>query len=54
MAFFVGPPSNTEGEVDGTRGHDHLAQKIGENAAQFVREQWRWEDIQVYVRFIPL
>ena len=51
MAFFVGPPvSDLHGlHVESSRGHDDLAQKIGENAEQFVRTMWRWEDLQVYV-----
>jgi len=58
MAFFTGPPSpqNTGDSnsnslhVNAARGHDDLAQKIGENAERFVRKMWRWEDMQVYVR----
>jgi hypothetical protein len=58
MAFFAGPPTQDENSnglhVDGARGHDDLAQKIGENAERFVRTMWRWEDMQVYVRLFPL
>lgn len=42
MAFFAGWP-------DSTPGHDDLAEKIGANAVRFVREHWRWEDMQAYV-----
>lgn len=44
MAFFVGWP-------DGTPGHDDLGEQIGANAVRFVREHWRWEDMQAYVSF---
>lgn len=42
MAFFAGWP-------DGTPGHDELAEKIGMNAMKFVKDHWRWEDMQAYV-----
>jgi hypothetical protein len=42
MAFFVGWP-------DGTAGHDDLAEKIAMNSVKFVRDCWRWEDMQAYV-----
>ncbi|KAF8495321.1 hypothetical protein JB92DRAFT_3146989 [Gautieria morchelliformis] len=54
MAFFAGPPASGavadhQGlRIDASRGHDDLAQKIGENAERFARTQWRWEDMQVY------
>ena len=51
MAFFAGPAlKSPDGlRVDTSLGHDDLARKIGENAEQFVRTMWRWEDMQVYV-----
>jgi hypothetical protein len=42
LAFFSGTP-------DGLPGHDDLAQKIGAQAHTFTAEQWRPEDMQVYV-----
>lgn len=47
MAFFVGWP-------DGTPGHDDLAEKIAMNSVEFVRDCWRWEDMQSYVCFWPI
>ena len=56
MAFFLGPPvSDSRGvHIDTSRGRDHLARKIGENAERFVRTMWRWEDMQVYVRLFGI
>ncbi|KDN42124.1 hypothetical protein RSAG8_06982, partial [Rhizoctonia solani AG-8 WAC10335] len=42
VAFFSGTP-------DGLPGHDDLAEKIGAQAHRFAAEQWRTEDMQVYV-----
>ncbi|KAH7341008.1 hypothetical protein B0J17DRAFT_653701 [Rhizoctonia solani] len=42
LAFFAGTP-------DGLLGHDHLAEKIGAQAHTFTVEQWRPEDMQVYI-----
>ena len=38
-------------KVDESKGHDALAKRIGENAQRFVKQTWRWEDMQVYVSF---
>lgn len=43
MAFFLGPPDRS------SPGHDELAQHIAENAVEFVKTAWRWEDLQAYV-----
>lgn len=43
MAFFAGPPERDLG------GHDDLAARIGNHAATFVEDHWRWEDMQAYV-----
>ncbi|CAE6516718.1 unnamed protein product [Rhizoctonia solani] len=42
LAFFAGTP-------DGLPGHDDLAKKIGSQAHKFTTEQWRPEDMQVYI-----
>ncbi|QRW27592.1 glycosyltransferase family 90 protein [Rhizoctonia solani] len=42
LAFFIGTP-------DGLPGHDDLAEKIGAQAHRFTVEQWRPEDMQVYI-----
>ncbi|WVQ82986.1 hypothetical protein IAT38_005124 [Cryptococcus sp. DSM 104549] len=47
MAFFVGPVDEL-GNVDETRGHDHLARKIGEAGQRFALEHWSWVDMQAY------
>lgn len=56
MSFFAGPPAEINGtlQIDKTRGHDDVAQRIAENAQRFVKETWRWEDMQVYVRLFPV
>lgn len=46
MSFFLGDPEN-QGH-DG--GHDDLAEKMSEHAAEFARKYWRWQDMQAYVR----
>lgn len=43
MAFFAGYPN-------GHPGHDDIAEKIAANGMRFTRENWRWEDMQAYVR----
>ncbi|CAE6415310.1 unnamed protein product [Rhizoctonia solani] len=42
LAFFSGTP-------DGLPGYDHLAEKIGAQGHTFTAEQWRPEDMQVYI-----
>lgn len=44
MSFFAGSPDGI------SQGHDKLAEKISQNGMQFVKEHWRWEDMQAYVR----
>ncbi|KAK4689532.1 hypothetical protein P7C73_g565, partial [Tremellales sp. Uapishka_1] len=48
MAFFIGPVDD-DGVVDETKGHDHLARKIGEAGQKFALENWRWQDMQAYM-----
>ncbi|WVR06338.1 hypothetical protein IAU60_003369 [Kwoniella sp. DSM 27419] len=48
MAFFVGPIDEA-GRVDETKGHDHLAKKIGEAGQQFALEHWNWANMQAYM-----
>ncbi|WWC88564.1 uncharacterized protein L201_003476 [Kwoniella dendrophila CBS 6074] len=47
MAFFVGPVDEA-GNIDTTKGHDHLARKIGEAGQKFALEHWSWVDMQAY------
>nr|XP_031864183.1 uncharacterized protein CI109_000095 [Kwoniella shandongensis]KAA5531255.1 hypothetical protein CI109_000095 [Kwoniella shandongensis] len=47
MAFFVGPVDEA-GHVDTSKGHDHLAQKIGEAGQRFALDHWSWVDMQAY------
>ncbi|WRT67758.1 uncharacterized protein IL334_004730 [Kwoniella shivajii] len=47
MAFFVGPVDEA-GNIDTTKGHDYLAQKIGEAGQKFALEHWSWVDMQAY------
>ncbi|KAK8858562.1 hypothetical protein IAR55_002791 [Kwoniella newhampshirensis] len=47
MAFFVGPVDEA-GNVDTTKGHDRLAQKIGEAGQRFALDHWSWVDMQAY------
>ncbi|KAG8888545.1 F-actin-capping protein subunit alpha [Tulasnella sp. 332] len=42
VAFFTGMPN-------GRGAHDATAKMIGSNAVQYVRNHWRWEDMEVYV-----
>jgi hypothetical protein len=44
FAFFMGVPG-----VNGTTGHDEMAEKIAAQAREFSARHWRWEDMQVYV-----
>ena len=43
MAFFLGDPER------GTGAHEERAEKISRQASKFVREHWRWQDMQAYV-----
>ncbi|KAG9016692.1 F-actin-capping protein subunit alpha [Tulasnella sp. 427] len=43
MAFFAGPPDGS------SPGHDKLGEQISQNGLRFVKENWRWEDIQAYM-----
>lgn len=47
MAFFTGTPGTSE--ETSTEGRDDLAKDLGENAARFVKDHWRWEDMQAYM-----
>ncbi|OCF54896.1 hypothetical protein L486_07552 [Kwoniella mangroviensis CBS 10435] len=47
MAFFVGPVDEA-GNIDTTKGHDYLAQKIGEAGQKFALEHWSWVNMQAY------
>jgi len=49
MSFFLGDPEN-----QGHGGHDNLAEKISEHAAEFARKYWRWQDMQAYVYRLAL
>ncbi|KAG8906215.1 F-actin-capping protein subunit alpha [Tulasnella sp. 403] len=42
MSFFAGSP-------EGHGEHEDLAERIGMQAADFVRRHWRWEDLQAYM-----
>lgn len=44
MSFFAGSPDGS------SQGQDKLAEKISQNGMRFVKEHWRWEDMQAYVR----
>lgn len=43
MTFFAGSPDGS------SPGHDKLAEKISQNSVRFVKENWRWEDMQAYM-----
>ncbi|ODO05251.1 hypothetical protein L198_01942 [Cryptococcus wingfieldii CBS 7118] len=47
MAFFVGPLDDA-GHIDTEKGHDYLAQKIGEAGQRFALDHWSWLDMQAY------
>jgi len=42
VAFFAGAP-------DGSGSHDAMARRIAERGVDFVRNHWRFEDMEVYV-----
>ncbi|WVQ86753.1 hypothetical protein IAS59_000468 [Cryptococcus gattii] len=48
MAFFVGPLDDA-GHIDYSKGHDYLAQKIGNAGQKFALEHWSWVDMQAYM-----
>ena len=48
MAFFLGDPQSGRG------AHEEMAEQISRQASDFVREHWRWEDMQAYVSRVEL